>query len=184
MSVAPYRTAAGKQRHAVFIGDSRANVYALDAQTGAQIWTTTIETHASAAITGAPIVYGGRMFIVLQGLGEEGRGAPMVIPAAPSAAAMTALDTSTGKVLWKTYTIDRPRHAPRERRACRCSVRPAVASGPRLRRCEARTRLCRHRQCLCGSRAARSPRSRDRLRPAHRRRPLAQTAAARRRTGP
>ena len=94
----------------MFIGDSRANAYALDAQTGAQIWTRRIDEHASAAITGAPIVHDGRMFIGVQGLGEEGRGATNGYNCCTFRGSLSALDTSTGKVLWKTYTID-PSHA-------------------------------------------------------------------------
>jgi polyvinyl alcohol dehydrogenase (cytochrome) len=105
-SVAPYRNAAGRTGYAVFIGDSRANTYALDAQTGAQIWTRRVDEHASASITGAPIVYNGRMFIGVQGLGEEGRGATNGYNCCTFRGSLSALDTSTGKVLWKTYTID------------------------------------------------------------------------------
>jgi polyvinyl alcohol dehydrogenase (cytochrome) len=109
ISVAPYKTAAGKRGNAVFFGDGRSNVYAVDAQTGAQIWTTKIETHASAGITGAPIVYDGRLYIGVQGLGEEGRGSTNGYACCTFRGSLSALDTSTGKVLWKTYTVDETR---------------------------------------------------------------------------
>src|SRR5207342_3200628 len=113
MSVAPYRTASGKRGTAVFFGDGRANVYGVDAQTGAQIWTTKIETHASAGITGAPIVYDGRVYIGVQGLGEEGRGSTNGYACCTFRGSLSALDSSSGKVLWKTYTVDETR--PREK---------------------------------------------------------------------
>ena len=109
MSVAPYRTADGRRGNAVFFGDGRANVYAVDAQTGAQVWTTKIETHASAGITGAPIVHDGRLFIGTQGLGEEGRGSTGGYACCTFRGSLTALDTGTGAVLWKAYTIDESR---------------------------------------------------------------------------
>jgi polyvinyl alcohol dehydrogenase (cytochrome) len=48
VSVATYRTADRKQRHAVYFGDGRANAYAVDAQTGQQIWTRKIDDHPMA----------------------------------------------------------------------------------------------------------------------------------------
>jgi polyvinyl alcohol dehydrogenase (cytochrome) len=106
LSIAPYRAADGRRGNAVFFGDSRANVYAVDAQTGLQLWTTHIDEHASAAITGAPIIHNGRLFVGTQGLSEEGRGATRGGSCCTFRGSLTALDTGTGAVLWKTYTID------------------------------------------------------------------------------
>jgi len=104
LSVAPYR-AGGKNGFAVLFGDTRANVYGVDAQTGRPLWVQKIETHASAGITGAPIVYDGRLFVGTQGLGEEGRGSTNGYPCCTFRGSLSALDVSTGKVLWKTYTV-------------------------------------------------------------------------------
>ena len=54
LSIAPYTAADGKSRTAVFFGDQRANAYALDAETGKEVWTTRVDTHSAAGITGAP----------------------------------------------------------------------------------------------------------------------------------
>ncbi len=105
-SVATYRTAQGKRSQAVYFGDTKANVYAVDAQSGAQVWTQKIDEHASAAITGAPIIHDGRLFVGVQGLGEEGRGASNGNSCCTFRGSLSALDTSTGKVLWKTWTVD------------------------------------------------------------------------------
>jgi polyvinyl alcohol dehydrogenase (cytochrome) len=105
LSVAPYR-AAGNRGTAVYFGDGRANVYAVDAATGTQLWSTKIETHASAGITGAPIVHDGRVYVGVQGLGEEGRGSTNGYACCTFRGSLTALDTGTGAVVWKTYTID------------------------------------------------------------------------------
>ena len=59
LSAGPYKSASGASGYAVYFGDSRANVYALDANTGQQIWTRKVDEHRSAAITGAPTVHGG-----------------------------------------------------------------------------------------------------------------------------
>jgi polyvinyl alcohol dehydrogenase (cytochrome) len=108
-SVAPYRSATGRRGYAVFFADSRANVYGVDAQTGGQIWTTRIATHASAGITGAPVVHDGRLFVGTQGLGEEGRGSTAGYACCTFRGSLTALDTSTGRQLWQTFTIDEPK---------------------------------------------------------------------------
>jgi hypothetical protein len=41
-------------RYAVYVGDMQASVYALDATTGALLWTRRVEDHFSARITAAP----------------------------------------------------------------------------------------------------------------------------------
>ena len=41
-------------RYAAYFGDVRANVYAVDAHTGEQIWSLKVDDHPSARITGAP----------------------------------------------------------------------------------------------------------------------------------
>jgi polyvinyl alcohol dehydrogenase (cytochrome) len=109
LSSAPYRQANGKTGQAVFFADGRANVYAVDAASGVQIWVRKIDTHASAGITGAPIVFNGRLFVGTQGLGEEGKGSTGGYACCTFRGSLSALDTSTGNVLWKTYTIDEPK---------------------------------------------------------------------------
>jgi polyvinyl alcohol dehydrogenase (cytochrome) len=107
-SVAAY-TAQGKRGYAVYFGDTKANAYGVDADTGQQIWTRRIDEHASAAITGAPIVHDGRLFIGVQGLGEEGRGANGGYQCCTFRGSLSALDINNGNLLWKTYTIDEPK---------------------------------------------------------------------------
>ncbi len=105
-SVAAYRTAQGKPGNAVYFGDAKANVYAVDAETGKQVWTRRIDEHASASISGAPVISNNRLFIGTQGLGEEGRGATNGYNCCTFRGSLSALDINTGAVLWKTYTID------------------------------------------------------------------------------
>jgi polyvinyl alcohol dehydrogenase (cytochrome) len=104
--VAPYRSATGKRGQAVFFGDGRANVYGVDAQSGHLLWTTHVDSHASAGLTGSPVVHDGRLFIGVQGLSEEGRGSTGGYGCCTFRGSLVALDVSTGKQLWKTYTID------------------------------------------------------------------------------
>jgi polyvinyl alcohol dehydrogenase (cytochrome) len=107
-SVAPYRI-DGKRGYAVVFGDQRATLYALDANTGETLWTVKIDDHPSAGITGAPTIHDGRVFVGVQGLGEEGRGATNNNPCCTFRGSLSAVDLNTGKLLWKTYTIDAPK---------------------------------------------------------------------------
>jgi polyvinyl alcohol dehydrogenase (cytochrome) len=109
LSVGSYMDSDGESRAAVFFGDQRANAYALDAQTGRQIWTTRVDGHAAAGVTGAPTVYDGRMFVPVQGIGEEGQGGRGGYECCTFRGSVVALDVNTGKLLWKTYTVDEPR---------------------------------------------------------------------------
>lgn len=104
-SVGAYKNSSGKPGNAVYFGDSRANVYALDAQTGALIWTRKVDDHASAAITGAPTVHDGRVYVPVQGLNEEIQGGGEAYACCTFRGSVSALDANTGAVIWKTYTI-------------------------------------------------------------------------------
>jgi len=114
LSVGPYHGASGAGS-AVYFGDRRANAYAVDAQTGRQIWTRKVDQHPSASITGAPTVYGGRVFVPVQGIGEESLGAHNNYSCCTFRGSVSALDASTGEVLWKAYTV--PPSEPREKTA-------------------------------------------------------------------
>lgn len=105
LSVAPYRSAAGGNGYAVLFGDRQANAYAVDAQTGKQVWMTKLDTHPSAAITGAPAPYDGRVYVPIQGVGEEGQGIHAAKGCCTFRGSVSALDINSGKVLWKTYTV-------------------------------------------------------------------------------
>ena len=104
VSVGPYktRTASG---YAVYFGDSKANVYAVDANTGQRIWNVKADTHPSAALTGAPTVYGGKVFVPVQGLNEEGQGGRGKYECCTFRGSVAAYDASTGQRLWKYYTV-------------------------------------------------------------------------------
>ena len=106
--VAPYRLPAGGTGWAVFFGDLKANAYAVDAQTGRQLWVRKVDDHVAASLTGAPTVSGGKVFVPVQGLNEEGQGGTGKYPCCTFRGSVVALNASTGAVLWKTYTVDPP----------------------------------------------------------------------------
>ena len=91
-------------RYAAFFGDSSAFAYAVDAMTGKQFWKTRVDTFPVARITGSPIFYNNRLYVPVAS-GEEGAGASPEYECCRFRGSMVALDASTGKQLWKTYTI-------------------------------------------------------------------------------
>jgi len=110
LPVGTYKSADGATRYAVYFGDGRANAYAVDVQTGQQVWTHKVEDHPFAAITGAPTFYEGRLYVPTAGVGEEGQGGRSNYQCCTFRGSITALDANTGAVVWKTYAIaDEPK---------------------------------------------------------------------------
>jgi len=108
---APVRTAvtiakiqSGKERWAAFFGDQRGNAYALDASTGELLWKTHVDDQSHARIVGAPVYYEGRLYVPLTD-GEEGPSANPKYECCSGRGALIALDASTGRVVWETFTI-------------------------------------------------------------------------------
>jgi len=97
-----------QSRYAVFFGDVKANVYAIDAQNGNQLWTTRVEQHYTARVTGAPTLWNGRLFVPISSW-EEFSARTLDYPCCTSRGAMAALDANTGRQLWKTYVVDEPK---------------------------------------------------------------------------
>jgi polyvinyl alcohol dehydrogenase (cytochrome) len=98
------RTAITVDRAAAWFGDSKANVYAVNATTGELLWKVHVEDHPSARITGAPKLYEGRLYVPVAS-GEEGAGGNPRYPCCTFRGSIVALDAATGRQVWKTYTI-------------------------------------------------------------------------------
>src|SRR4029077_14387542 len=48
---------------AAYFGDQAANVYAVGAESGQVLWKVKVDNYSRAAITGAPQLYGGRLYV-------------------------------------------------------------------------------------------------------------------------
>ncbi|HVY81927.1 MAG TPA: PQQ-binding-like beta-propeller repeat protein [Steroidobacteraceae bacterium] len=94
---------------AVYFADTRANVYALDANTGKLIWKTKVDQHPMAGVTGAPVFFDGKLYVPVQGISEEGTGSFNNYSCCTFRGNLTALDGNTGEIVWKTYTVDETR---------------------------------------------------------------------------
>ena len=87
-----------------YFGDSRANIYALDAATGDLLWSRTVEDHPAALITGTPTLDHNRLYVPVAS-GEEVQGNNPRYACCTFRGSLVALDTATGTVVWKTYTL-------------------------------------------------------------------------------
>jgi polyvinyl alcohol dehydrogenase (cytochrome) len=102
----------GATKYAAYFGDSHANAYAVDAQTGELLWVTRVDTHFVARITAAPNVYDGRVYVPVSS-SEEFSASSLDYPCCTGRGSVAALDANTGKIIWKTYVVPTP--VPRQK---------------------------------------------------------------------
>jgi polyvinyl alcohol dehydrogenase (cytochrome) len=96
-------------RWAAYFGDQGGWAYAVDARTGEQIWKSRVESYPGALITGAPVLYEGHLYVPVSS-GEEVLGAAPDYECCKFRGSLSSLDASTGKIVWKSYTIpDEPK---------------------------------------------------------------------------
>ena len=100
---------AANGRLAAYFGDQSANVYAVDAETGKSMWKTKVDDNWRAAVTGAPALYAGRLYVPVSSR-EESQVANPKYPCCQFRGSVLALDASNGELLWKTYTIQEKAH--------------------------------------------------------------------------
>jgi polyvinyl alcohol dehydrogenase (cytochrome) len=103
-------TKATPQRYAVYFGDGKAAVSALDAANGELLWKSPpLDAHAAARITGAPLLHDGRLYVPVSSTEEVLGGRPQY-ECCTFRGSVVALDALSGRQLWKTYTIaDEPK---------------------------------------------------------------------------
>ena len=93
--------------HAAYFGDIRANVYAVNADTGALLWKVNVDPHPLAVVTGSPTLYEGRLYVPVSSR-EEAAGGSLNYPCCTFRGSIVALDAATGRQIWKTYAIPDP----------------------------------------------------------------------------
>ena len=93
-----------EQAPAGYFADLLARVYAVNLETGAELWAVKVDDHPNATVTAQPVLYKNTVYVTVSSL--------EVVPAAdPDYAcctfrgAVVALDANTGEQLWKTHTI-------------------------------------------------------------------------------
>jgi polyvinyl alcohol dehydrogenase (cytochrome) len=103
MSVGPL-PGGSKAKFALYFGDQKSNVAAVDAETGALLWKTKVEDHPLSRITGSPMLYRDRLYVPVSSI-EETTGRDAKYECCKFRGSLVALDAYTGKVLWKSFTV-------------------------------------------------------------------------------
>lgn len=107
-SVGPIQGPDGTATWAVYFVDNQAHAYAVDANTGRQIWSTQVEDHPAVRGTGSVTLYDGRLYVPMTGVSEENAASSPDYECCRFRGSITALDARTGDVVWKTYTVPEP----------------------------------------------------------------------------
>jgi polyvinyl alcohol dehydrogenase (cytochrome) len=106
----------GAARYAVFFGDLKATAYALDAHSGRELWKRRVDDHFATRITAAPALYQRRLYVPVSAW-EGFQARVLDYPCCTAVGSVSALDASTGKLIWKTYAIgERPHPTHRNSR--------------------------------------------------------------------
>jgi polyvinyl alcohol dehydrogenase (cytochrome) len=95
--------------HALLFGDLTGTFYALEAESGRELWKKRIEDHEAALLTGSPTVYQGNVYIGIASW-EETRAINPAYPCCSFRGSVVALRASDGQQIWKTYTIAETPH--------------------------------------------------------------------------
>lgn len=81
-----------------------AYLLAIDTSSGALKWTTQLDSHPLAIDTSSPVVYNGVIYVGVASL-EEAAAANPRYPCCSFRGSAVALNSATGAILWKTYTV-------------------------------------------------------------------------------
>jgi polyvinyl alcohol dehydrogenase (cytochrome) len=105
LAFGPRQDAGG---YAVYFGDTGANVYALDAATGHELWSRRMDEHLLARITGSPTLYKNRLYVPVSSIEETAASQPGY-ECCTFRGSLNALDASTGSVVWRTFMVPEAR---------------------------------------------------------------------------
>jgi polyvinyl alcohol dehydrogenase (cytochrome) len=94
----------GKKGSTAFFGDTNGFVYALKVADGSVVWKVHPDPHPAARITGSPLLVGARLYVPMSS-GEEGAAADPNYPCCTFRGSVAALNTASGKLIWRGYTI-------------------------------------------------------------------------------
>jgi polyvinyl alcohol dehydrogenase (cytochrome) len=82
-----------------------ANIIAVDRKTGALRWTTNVESHPAAVITGSLVVFRDVVYVGVSSIEESTLAANASYPCCTFRGSVVALDANTGGILWKMYDM-------------------------------------------------------------------------------
>jgi polyvinyl alcohol dehydrogenase (cytochrome) len=89
---------------AVFFGDAKGTMYALDAENGRLIWKSKPVEHPASRITATPRFYHGVIYQPIASV-EEGFAVKPGYQCCTFRGSVVALEAGTGKLIWQGFTI-------------------------------------------------------------------------------
>lgn len=98
---------------ALYMGDDRMMMRALDAASGKLIWETKVGAHPVGRITGSPALYKDVLYIPLSAA-EESQGNVAAYSCCTFIGTVVAVDAITGKVKWSRAILDETPHPTRK----------------------------------------------------------------------
>jgi polyvinyl alcohol dehydrogenase (cytochrome) len=103
------RTSPAVVGNTVYIGDQNkpgfggvAHFMAVNATTGQLEWSTVVDTHPLAIVTGSPVVYRGVVYVGVASKEQAAASLP-TYPCCTFRGSVVALDAKTGAIMWKDY---------------------------------------------------------------------------------
>lgn len=102
--VESWKAGDASARPRVFIGDFTATAYALDARTGELLWKSKVDPHPRATLTGSPRLFENRLYFTVSST-EWAAAADPSYECCTFRGGVAAIDTDTGHLLWRAYTI-------------------------------------------------------------------------------
>jgi polyvinyl alcohol dehydrogenase (cytochrome) len=91
--------------YAAYFGDLSANVYAVDAASGALLWKTQVDPHPRSVLTGAPTLFKDRLYVPVSSW-EEGVASAAHYSCCTFRGSIAALDVATGRIVWSAFAIE------------------------------------------------------------------------------
>ncbi len=83
---------------------SGAHMFAVNKNTGALLWSTQIDSHPAAIVTGSPLIVEGKLLIGTSS-NEEEFASNTSYACCTFRGSLSELNPTTGAVIWKTYTV-------------------------------------------------------------------------------
>jgi len=97
-------TALSQVQHIIVFGDLLGRVYAVNANSGSELWRRRADEHPATTITGTPTIFENRVYIPVSSL-EVVSAFNDQYECCKFRGSVLALDLVTGKEIWRTYTI-------------------------------------------------------------------------------
>ncbi len=90
-----------------YFADFSTNVYAINLNTGKQIWNKRAGFESQSAVTGSVVVHGGKVFVPITSV-EVGSASNGAYNCCTSSGGLVALDAKTGNEIWQHRVITEP----------------------------------------------------------------------------